>query len=69
MLDPGAFAGSQVYGERVEALLQAMLDDTGTRVPGARRYALQAEAQDHGIAIPEAQLAELLSLAGEEVKA
>ena len=69
VLDPGAFAGSQVYGERVEALLRAMLDDTGTRLPGARRYALQAEAQDHGVEIPEAQLAELLSLAGEEVKA
>ncbi|QYY29328.1 Ldh family oxidoreductase [Cupriavidus pinatubonensis] len=69
VLDPGAFAGSDVYGERVEALLQVMLDDTGTRLPGARRYALQTEAQQHGIEMPEAQLAELLSLAGEEVKA
>ncbi|CAG9172352.1 Ldh family oxidoreductase [Cupriavidus pinatubonensis] len=69
VLDPGAFAGSDVYGERVEALLQVMLDDAGTRLPGARRYALQTEAQQHGIEIPEAQLAELLSLAGEEVKA
>jgi (2R)-3-sulfolactate dehydrogenase (NADP+) len=69
VLDPGAFAGSVVYGERVEALLHAMLGDEGTRLPGARRYTLQLEAQEHGIEVPEAQLAELLSLAGEEVKA
>ncbi|QBY52196.1 Ldh family oxidoreductase [Cupriavidus oxalaticus] len=64
-LDPGAFAGSDAYDGRVEALLQAMLDDEGTRLPGARRDAAQADAQAHGIDIPEALLSELRELAGE----
>ncbi|RDK11372.1 Ldh family oxidoreductase [Cupriavidus lacunae] len=69
VLDPGAFAGSQVYADRVEALLAAMLDDEGTRVPGARREAAQAEAAARGVEVPDALWRELQSLAGEEVGA
>jgi len=69
VLDPGAFAGSQAYAERVEALLAAMLADEGTRLPGARRGSAQAEASAGGIEIPDPLWRELQSLAGEEVNA
>ncbi|WP_454741324.1 Ldh family oxidoreductase [Cupriavidus necator] len=69
VLDPGAFAGTDAYADRVEALLRAMLDDEGTRLPGARRDAAQAEAQAHGIEIADALLTELRTLAGEEGRA
>lgn len=69
VLDPGAFAGTDAYAERVEALLQAMLDDEGTRLPGARRDAAQADAHTQGIEIPDALLTELRALAGEEGRA
>lgn len=69
VLDPGAFAGTPAYGERVEALLAAMLADDGTRLPGARRGAAQAAAASDGIEIPDALRRELQALAGEEVDA
>jgi (2R)-3-sulfolactate dehydrogenase (NADP+) len=69
VLDPGAFAGTQAYAERVEALLAAMLEDEGTRVPGARREASQAEAAASGVEVPDALWRDLQSLAGEEVGA
>ncbi|WP_454734799.1 Ldh family oxidoreductase [Cupriavidus necator] len=69
VLDPGAFAGTDAYAERVEALLQAMLDDEGTRLPGARRDAAQADALAQGIEIPDALITELRALAGEEGRA
>ncbi|WP_349605538.1 Ldh family oxidoreductase [Cupriavidus sp. DF5525] len=69
VLDPGAFAGTDAYAERVEALLQAMLEDEGTRLPGARRDAAQADAGANGIEVPDALLTELRALAGEEGRA
>lgn len=65
VLDPGAFSGQQVYHDRVEALLAAMLADPGTRLPGARREASQQRASREGIVVPAALLAELEALAGE----
>ncbi len=65
VLDPAAFSGEQVYHDRVEALLAAMLADPGTRLPGARREASQRRASSEGIAVPAALLAELEALAGE----
>ncbi|MBP0623334.1 Ldh family oxidoreductase [Cupriavidus consociatus] len=67
VLDPGAFAGTDTYGERVEALLAAMLADEGTRLPGERRNAAHEEAEAKGIDVPDALLAELRALAGEVV--
>jgi (2R)-3-sulfolactate dehydrogenase (NADP+) len=43
-IDPGALAGSEVYFERVETLVAAMLADEGVRLPGDRRHALAASA-------------------------
>ena len=50
-VDPGALAGSEVYFERVETLVAAIIADEGVRLPGDRRHALNARAQKDGIEI------------------
>ncbi|CAG9167693.1 Ldh family oxidoreductase [Cupriavidus pampae] len=69
VLDPGAFAGSDIYAERVEALVHTLLDDAGARLPGARRQRAQADAAAQGVEIPEALWSDLKSLAGESIEA
>ena len=48
VIDPTALGGSAVYGERIEALLAAMLVDEGVRLPGQRRFDLVAKADAAG---------------------
>jgi len=62
-IDPGALAGNEVYFERVETLLAAMLEDEGVRVPGVRRDDLAARARLAGVEIPDALAAQLRELA------
>ena len=62
-IDPGALAGNEVYFERVETLLAAMLADEGVRVPGYRRHDLAGQASADGVEIPEALLRQLRELA------
>lgn len=64
VINPERLAGGAVYHARVEALLGAILQDEGVRLPGARRQALTRTARDEGIRISEALLAELLQLSG-----
>jgi (2R)-3-sulfolactate dehydrogenase (NADP+) len=64
VLDPDALAGRGAYLDRVEALVEAMLEDPGVRLPGGRRDALAAKAERDGIGIPAALAAELTRLAG-----
>ena len=61
VIDPQALAGREVFLDRVEALVAAMLEDGGVRLPGARRAANRGKA----IAIPDALVAKLRTLAGE----
>lgn len=68
VLDPGAFAGSEAYAERVEALVRAMLIDEGTRLPGARRHRAQREAAERGVEIPETLWNDLRALAGDSIE-
>lgn len=63
VIDPGALAGTDRYHERVEALVAAMLDDEGVRLPGARRDALRESARRAGVDIPDALLSSLRELA------
>jgi (2R)-3-sulfolactate dehydrogenase (NADP+) len=58
-IDPGAMAGSDVYDERIETLLAAMLVDDGVRLPGERRVALAEAAERDGIEVSDALLREL----------
>jgi (2R)-3-sulfolactate dehydrogenase (NADP+) len=62
-VDPDALAGKDVYFERVETLLAAMLADPEVRVPGYRRNELSAQARDAGVEIPDALLKQLRDLA------
>lgn len=62
-VDPDALAGKEVYFERVETLLAAMLADPEVRVPGYRRNDLAAQARDGGVEIPDALLKQLRDLA------
>jgi len=62
-IDPGALAGGDVYFERVETLISAMLADEGVRLPGDRRHEAAAEARAHGIEVPAALLKQLRELA------
>jgi (2R)-3-sulfolactate dehydrogenase (NADP+) len=61
VIDPQALAGREVFLDRVEALVAAMLEDGGVRLPGARR----AANREKPIAIPDALVAKLRALAGE----
>lgn len=63
VVDPTALGGAEVYGERVEALLSAMLVDEGVRIPGARRQELVARSLTQGIVVPAAILDPVRALA------
>lgn len=64
-IDPGALGGADAYYERIETLIRAMCADEGVRLPGTRRRRLAVDAQNDGIAVPEAMLRQLRALAGE----
>ena len=62
-IDPDALAGRDVYLERVETLVAAMLADEGVRLPGARRAARAAQAGREGVEIPQPLADQLAVLA------
>ncbi len=62
-IDPGALAGSEVYFERVEMLVAAILADEGVRLPGDRRHALAAKAGESGVNVADVLLQQLQTLA------
>lgn len=62
VIDPQALAGREVFLDRVETLVAAMLQDDGVRLPGARRLALAQKAQAEGVEIPDGLIAQLRGL-------
>ena len=62
-IDPEALAGSGVYFERLEAMISRMLEEAGVRLPGVRRHAAVAAANERGIEIPQPLYDELQRLA------
>lgn len=62
VIDPGALAGNASYLARIEVLIAEMLVDDGVRLAGARRLALEQQAMQHGLQIPDALHAQLLAL-------
>ena len=52
LIDPRAFAGRDVYDERIETLIAQMLVDDGVRLAGERRLALERKAREKGIELP-----------------
>ncbi len=63
VINPGALAGQDVYYERMETLIAEMLVDDGVRLAGARRIALEQQAGQSGLAIPDALHEQLHRLA------
>lgn len=57
-IDPAVFSGG-AFAERLEVLLQAVLGQEGTRLPGTKRLAMRREADERGIAISAVLMAEL----------
>ncbi|MBB5216110.1 Ldh family oxidoreductase [Parapusillimonas granuli] len=58
-IDPSALAGNDVYFERVETLMEAMLADEQVRIPGARRAQIAVRSAANGIEVPDAMIQEL----------
>lgn len=58
---PGRLSGNH-YATRIEALLDAMLDQDGVRLPGSRRLENRARAEAEGIHVPQDLMDELSSL-------
>ena len=50
------------FAERLEALLAAILEQEGTRLPGDRRLGLRQRAQQEGITLSEQQYQQLRRL-------
>jgi (2R)-3-sulfolactate dehydrogenase (NADP+) len=62
-IDPAPFSAGR-FGARLEDLLAAILDQGGTRLPGARRFALRERAARDGITLPVALHDQLRALTG-----
>lgn len=58
VIDPGALAGASHYLDRVETLVQEMLRDDGVRLPGERRERLRRQAEQQGLVVADALLAQ-----------
>lgn len=63
VIDPRALGGTAVYGERIEALLAAMLSDDGVRIPGQRRFDSMAVADLAGIEVAQTTIDAIDALA------
>lgn len=64
VINPGALAGHSVYFERIESLVEAMLQDDGVRLPGGRREHQLQIAEEEGIAVNSEIITQLRNLAG-----
>jgi (2R)-3-sulfolactate dehydrogenase (NADP+) len=64
-VDPDALAGREVFLERVETLVAAMLEDPGVRLPGARRLEQREKVRAAGVNVPDELLARIRALASD----
>jgi len=60
-IDPRVFSGD-AFAQRLETLIGAILEQQGTRLPGARRLGLRAESARNGVVVPAALYDELKAL-------
>ncbi len=64
VIDPAGLAGRATYDQRIEAIVEAMLDDDTVRLPGARRAELRHQAQNQGLDIARDLVDKIRSIAG-----
>jgi (2R)-3-sulfolactate dehydrogenase (NADP+) len=69
VVNPAALAGDEVFFERVETLVAAMIEDERVRLPGAKRGESRARASASGIALAPDLLGQIRDLAGEGPRA
>jgi len=62
-ISPDALAGRAVYEQRIESLLEFILQDDDVRVPGERRFALEQKARAEGIELPDALVEQIRAIA------
>lgn len=53
LIDPEALVGSDVYFDRMEAVVSEMLADEGVRLAGERRLVLERKARAEGVEVPD----------------
>ena len=63
-VDPAAFAGGDLFAERMETLAGEITGQEGSRLPGMRVGALREAANRDGLHVDSALLAEVRELAG-----
>jgi (2R)-3-sulfolactate dehydrogenase (NADP+) len=66
VVDPAALAGTEVFEERMETLVAAMLRDPEVRLPGYRRLELARQAQAEGAEIAATLQEQLIALSGDQ---
>ncbi|SAL77737.1 malate/L-lactate dehydrogenase [Caballeronia arvi] len=69
LLDPDALAGSRVYQQRIETLIELMLVDDDVRLPGDRRHEIAAASERDGIALDRKLFEQLQALASNNADA
>ena len=60
-IDPQPYSNG-AFADRIEALLATILDQPGTRLPGAQRFSRRDEAEKSGVEIPRALYDTLMAL-------
>ena len=63
VIDPNGFSGGG-FADRLSVLVEAILDQPGTRLPGARRVGIREISAGDGVDIPDNLLEQLRSRAG-----
>ncbi len=63
VIDPAGFSGG-TFTDRLAVLMEAILDQPGTRLPGARRVGIRETSGRDGVDIPEGLLDQLQSRVG-----
>jgi len=61
---PGPLSGN-LYDQKMTSLVEAILSQENTRLPGLRRFELREQAQEHGLELTPQQYEQLTSLGGE----
>jgi (2R)-3-sulfolactate dehydrogenase (NADP+) len=62
-IDPGAFAGADLFAQRVAVLAQTIESDGSARLPGSRRLALREKARAEGVSVDATLIDEVRALA------
>jgi (2R)-3-sulfolactate dehydrogenase (NADP+) len=63
-IDPAAFAGREVFLDRIGALAHVIEHEAGARLPGSRRLAAREKAAREGVTVDAKLLSEARALAG-----